>query len=261
MELGGRWRWLGFCLLCCWLTACDEHAAPDSGTPVDAGVDADARDEAPPQCGVSLRDIEWVYVRTEGFERNDVEVRLIVVVSTESELRAESGGLPVDDGDAFLEVHYPRALGAEYALPNVGDSIIVIGGSSFLPDAGYARVMTDEHEILWEGGSVGWALEDELGRGPYFTQRASAAPVVCREPLPTCCCVNRAERDVFVVADGEQRLEAGETVELTIDGALFEASSQGLYFLDHIPCGCDDSCFEDEPGGVGTAFLVRLAGQ
>jgi len=75
--------------------------------------------------------------------------------------------------------------------------------------------------------------------------------------------VNRTERDVFVAAeDGERKLEAGETVEVTIDGALFEASSQGLYFRDDIPCGCADECNQEgAPRAVGTAFLVRLAGQ
>jgi hypothetical protein len=158
------------------LAACPHEDArqADAGAR-DAGVDAadehipDASADAcvlHPECAPYFQDTPWVQV-VGTTDRLDTEYGLTIAERTDSILRAEDDA----DPELFIELRFAPALGLESLLPDVGASVLVLGGMCDQElVAGYLRIMNPEREILWEGGSTVCTLGDRPW-GPYLGER------------------------------------------------------------------------------------------
>lgn len=240
------------------LAACGNASSPDAGvdaTGPDAARDATVDGEPPyPECDVGFGDLPWLRIREEGNERTETEYSMIVVESTEMQLRAEAGGLPADPIDPFFQLDFPFALGAEHQLPGVGDEVFVVGGAcDHKQDIYYLRVMDADRRLLFEGGSPECASAPDGPENPHLGGRDRPGAEPCSEVLTQCCCRDRTEHDVILHADGDSLLVRGEDRVVEIDGARFLASSQGLFLLEVTPCTRLHSAVK------GSAFVVRLA--
>jgi hypothetical protein len=208
-----------------------------------------------PECTERFSDLPWLELREEGNDRTDVEYPMIVVESTDRRFRAEETGLPVDDAEPFVDVEFPFALPATADLPDVGQPIVLLGGTcDYKQSIEYFRLMRPVDGLFFEGGSPDCA--EAAGNdvwSPHLGARDRPETETCSEVLESCCCQDRTEHDVILHADGDSVLVRGEDRIVEIDGASFLASSQGIYTLEVTTCTMLHSSVQ------GSAFLVRVS--
>lgn len=250
-------------------------AGPEGG-PVDAAADAapdgGVADAAAPDGGLaSLPDCrpesaEWfgsrALVLVENVDRTDTEYVFAVVESGEGHLRLESDFDEDPQREGTIVADWPVS-DARAAPLSIGAQVIVVGGSCY-GDQGYVRVMTLEHELVFEGSDPACTAYRPEQRDLRLSLREAEPDGLCKEtelfstdPESECCCVTRRNMEVVLTVPDEEPLVLadGDARDVVIDGQTFVAISQGAYALFDGPCTADVTT----PFGVGSAYLLRIS--
>jgi len=243
----------------------DAGAKPDGA--VDAGVDSGADAALPyPECDPFLFEWSRTIVDSTFIDRNDVEVEVVTVEVSDSHMLLEGDRQTYGPDAPRLQVEFVPPDGRQLRLPAVGEPVIVLGGTcNDNISSGYARIMTLDHVLLWEGGdpfcttlpgSYPWTAAPLLG----VREHPDAATCVDRDewdtPLPPregCCCMTRTEMEVFLTAEGAPAVVPGADLQVEIDGRAYVAASVGEAAINGGPC------IWDIDGTTGGGYVALLA--
>jgi hypothetical protein len=238
----------------------DAEADTDSGDAADSGTDSDTLEY--PICDPQFHDFPWGwgYAGTRSVERTDVEYEFVVTRMLETGFVAELDPEHDLGDEPQMSVVLPSGMAANVRLPELGDSIISLGGNCD-DGRGYLRVTTPSGELIYEGGAplctsipggYPWPEPPRLSQRDVPSERCidywNHPP-----PSPEFCCVTRTDMEVVLhQPDGESVVVPGEDREIEIDGLRYLVSSQGAYWIDQGPD------ILDLTGAFGSAFIVRL---